>query len=141
VSDREQFLLDTNVLSESRKKQADAHVTAFLSSVEPNSLYISVLTIGELRKGITLKERNDPISASLLRSWVEGLELSFSDRILGVDSLTAKLWGELSGQRPRAVIDTLIAATAMVHGLILVTRNVVDVSDLNLKVLNPWLEG
>ena len=141
MTGRELFLLDTNVLSESRKKQADARVMEFLSSIDPGSLYISVLTVGELRKGVALKERSDPYTASLLRSWVDGLELGFSDRILGIDKPTARLWGELSAQRPRAVIDTLIAATSIVHGLTLVTRNVDDVSELNLKVLNPWLQG
>jgi toxin FitB len=138
VSGRLQYLLDTNVLSETRKKQADEHVIAFLSAVEPSALYISVLTLGELRKGVAHKGRSDPEAAKRIESWVEGLEQSFADRILGIDLATARLWGELSGQRPRPVIDTLLAATAVVHDLTLVTRNSNDVEDVPVKVLDPW---
>jgi predicted nucleic acid-binding protein len=141
VSGRLQYLLDTNVLSETRKKQADERVMAFLSAVEPSALYISVLTLGELRKGVTHKGRFDPEAAKRLEFWVEGLEEGFADRILGIDLATARLWGELSGQRPRPVIDTLLAATAVVHDLTLVTRNSSDVEDIALKVLDPWLDA
>lgn len=141
MSGRLQYLLDTNVLSETRKKQADERVMAFLSAVEPSALYISVLTLGELRKGVTHKGRFDPEAAKRLEFWVEGLEEGFADRILGIDLATARLWGELSGQRPRPVIDTLLAATAVVHGLTLVTRNSSDVEDIALKVLDPWLDA
>lgn len=141
MSGRLQYLLDTNVLSETRKKQADERVMAFLSAVEPSALYISVLTLGELRKGVTHKGRFDPEAAKRLEFWVEGLEESFADRILGIDLATARLWGELSGQRPRPVIDTLLAATAVVHDLTLVTRNSSDVEDIALKVLDPWLDA
>jgi predicted nucleic acid-binding protein len=141
VSGRLQYLLDTNVLSETRKKQADERVMAFLSAVEPSALYISVLTLGELRKGVTHKGRFDPEAAKRLEFWVEGLEESFADRILGIDLATARLWGELSGQRPRPVIDRLLAATAVVHDLTLVTRNSSDVEDIALKVLDPWLDA
>lgn len=141
MSGRLQYLLDTNVLSETRKKQADERVMAFLSAVEPSALYISVLTLGELRKGVTHKGRFDPEAAKRLEFWVEGLEEGFADRILGIDLATARLWGELSGQRPRPVIDTLLAATAVVHDLTLVTRNSSDVEDIALKVLDPWLDA
>ena len=141
MSGRLQYLLDTNVLSETRKKQADERVMAFLSAVEPSALYISVLTLGELRKGVTHKGRFDPEAAKRLEFWVEGLEEGFADRILGIDLATARLWGELSGQHPRPVIDTLLAATAVVHDLTLVTRNSSDVEDIALKVLDPWLDA
>jgi predicted nucleic acid-binding protein len=138
VSGRLQYLLDTTVLSETRKKLADARVLFFLSGVEPSALYISVLTLGELRKGVANKSRSDPEAAKKIGSWVEGLELSFADRILGIDIATAKLWGELSAQRPRPVIDTLLAATAVSHQLTLVTPNVDDVQDIPVQVLDPW---
>jgi toxin FitB len=138
VSARLQYLLDTNVLSETRKKQADHRVIAFLSAAEPSALYISVLTLGELRKGVALKKRTDPDTAKRLAGWVDGLEYSFADRILGIDATIARLWGEWSAQRPRPVIDTLLAATAATHDLTLVTRNTADVSDLKLKLLDPW---
>ncbi len=117
MSARLQYLLDTNVLSETRRKQADERVISFLAAAEPSALYISVLTLGELRKGVALKKRSDPDSAKKLGAWVDGLEFSFADRILGIDAATARLWGELSAQRPRPVIDTLLAATAVVHEL------------------------
>jgi predicted nucleic acid-binding protein len=133
-----QYLLDTNVLSETRKKLADERVMRFLSSAEPSVLFLSVLTLGELRKGVALKGRSDPSAARALGSWVDGLEFSFADRILGMDAATARLWGELSAQRPRPVVDTLLAATAVVHGLTLVTRNTVDVLDTGVTLLDPW---
>lgn len=132
------YLLDTNVLSETRRRQADPQVISFLSAAEPSALYISVLTLGELRKGVALKKRSDPDGAKKIAAWVDGLEFSFADRILGIDAATAKLWGELSAQRPRSVIDTLLAATAVVHELIFVTRNTSDVQDIKLKFIDPW---
>ena len=133
-----QYLLDTNVLSETRRKQADERVISFLTSADPSALYLSVLTLGELRKGVALKKESDLDAAKKLGSWVDGLEFSFGDRVLGVDAAIANLWGEVSAQRPRPVIDTLLAATAAVHELIFVTRNTKDVKDINVKLLNPW---
>jgi predicted nucleic acid-binding protein len=140
VSGRLEYLLDTNVLSETRKKKADAGVISFLEAAEASSLYISVLTLGELRKGIVSKKIKDPDpnAASRLAAWVEGLEFSFADRILGIDAATAKLWGDWSGQRPRPVVDTLLAATAVLHELTLVTRNLRDVRGIPVKLHNPW---
>ena len=138
MSARLQYLLDTNVLSETRRKQADERVIRFVSSAEPSVLFLSVLTLGELRKGVALKGRSDPSAARALGSWVDGLEFSFADRVLGVDAATARLWGELSAQRPRPVVDTLLAATAVVHGLTLVTRNTADVLDTGVSLFDPW---
>ncbi len=133
-----QYLLDTNVLSETRRKHADSGVMSFLSDAESSTLYFSVLTLGELRKGVTLKKDSDPDAAKKLGTWVDGLELSFADRILGIDAATATLWGEWSAERPRPVIDTLLAATAVAHNLIFVTRNTHDVREIPVKLLNPW---
>jgi toxin FitB len=138
VSGRLQYLLDTTVLSETRRRQADEQVISFLSEADPSTIYISVLTLGELRKGVARKSQTDPESAKRIGSWVEGLERSFSERILGIDSAIARLWGELSAQRPRPVVDTLLAATAVVHELTLVTRNVSDMHDIPVNVLDPW---
>lgn len=132
------YLLDTNVLSETRRKQADAGVIAFLEAADSPALYLSVLTIGELRKGIAAKRRTDPIAAKALSGWVEGLEFGFADRLLGVDAETARLWGDWSADRPRPVVDTLLAATAAQHGLTFVTRNTRDVAGLPVKTHNPW---
>lgn len=133
------YLLDTNVLSETRRRQPHRGVVAFLEGAEPTELYLSVLTLGELRKGVLLKMASDREGATRIAFWVDGLEQSFADRTIGIDAATARLWGELSAQRPRPVIDTLFAATALVHGLTLVTRNEKDVADIaGLRVLNPW---
>jgi hypothetical protein len=138
VSARLQYLLDTNILSETRRKRADERVISFLSAADASALFISVLTLGELRKGVAAKRRSDPDSARQLDLWVDGLEYSFAERILGIDLATARLWGEWSAQRARPVIDTLLAATAVAHNLTLVTRNVRDVRDLKVKLLDPW---
>jgi predicted nucleic acid-binding protein len=140
VSRRVEYLLDTNVLSETRRKKADERVMAFLAGAQPLALYINVLTLGELRKGVALKRRTDPQTATRLAGWVDGLEFSFADRILGIDTATARLWGDWSAERPRPVIDTLLAASATAHDLTLVTRNTSDVQDLPVKVLDPWID-
>lgn len=134
------YLLDTNLLSESRRKQPNAGVTAFLTQTDPTLLRISVLTLGELRKGVAIKGRSDQKAAQQIESWIDGLELSFAGQILAIDISTARLWGEWSARRPRAVVDTLLAATACVNDLVLVTRNTTDVSDLPIQILNPWDE-
>lgn len=141
MSGRLAYLLDTNVLSETRKKKADAGVIAFLEAGDAASLYISVLTLGELRKGVAKKKREDAAVAAQLAGWVDGLELSFADRILGIDAATARLWGDWSSGRPRPVVDTLLAATAVLHGLTLVTRNIRDVRGIPVELLNPWSES
>jgi predicted nucleic acid-binding protein len=138
VSGQPQYLLDTNILSETRKKQANERVLSFLSAAEPSALFISVLSLGEPRKGVVLKIRSDAEAAKRLGNWVDGLEWSFGDRILGIDAAIARQWGEMSAQRSRPVVDTLLAATALVHKLTLVTRNTNDVHDLGVKLLDPW---
>jgi len=135
-----QYLLDTNVLSETRKKQADPKVIAFLTNTDPSTLFISVLTLGELRKGVAQKQRTDPSAAQSIAAWVDGLEFGFADRILGIDAPTARLWGELSAERPRPVIDTLLAATAVTHQLTFVTRNTSDVQDIDVPLHNPFTQ-
>lgn len=132
------YLLDTNVLSETRRKKADPGVMAFLEAIDSSALYVSVLTLGELRKGIASKRRTDLTAARALAGWLEGLEFGFADRILSVDAAVARLWGEWSADRPRPVIDTLLAATAAKHGLTFVTRNTRDISGLPVKVHCPW---
>ncbi len=133
-------LLDTNFVSETRKPRPDLGVLAFLNSNDPNSAFISVLTLGELRKGVAARKLRDPDpnAAARLAAWVDGLELSFADRILGIDAATARLWGEWSSERPRPVVDTLLAATAVLHDLTLVTRNLRDVQGIPVKMLDPW---
>jgi predicted nucleic acid-binding protein len=133
------YLLDTNVVSETRRKRQDNRVASFFATVQPSELYISVLTFGELRKGAALKERSDAAIASIYTQWIDGLEAAYDTHILGVDARIAKLWGRLSADRSRPMIDTLLAATAIIHDLTLVTRNTADMSGLPVSLLNPWL--
>lgn len=132
------YLLDTNVISETRKARADSGVLSFLSTAESAALFVSVLTLGELRKGIVAKRRTDPIAANQIETWVDGIEIVFADRVLPIDTPTAKQWGELPATRSLPVIDTLIAATAIHHGLTLVTRNTRDVTSTGVLLLDPW---
>ena len=132
------YLLDTNVISETRKSRADSRVTAFLSAADTTRLFVSVLSIGELRKGVAAKRRTDPAFADQLGTWVDVIETTFADRVLPVDAATARRWGELSANRSLPVIDTLIAATAITHGLTLVTRNTRDVATTGVPLVDPW---
>jgi toxin FitB len=139
VTERAGYLLDTNVISETRRKQPDQRVLAFLADTDPSLLHVSVLTLGELRKGVALRRASDPDAAARLAEWVDGLEISYAEHILGIDLATARLWGEWFAQRPRPVTDTLLAATAVARGLTLVTRNTQDIRDLPIQFLDPWV--
>jgi predicted nucleic acid-binding protein len=134
----EGYLLDTNIVSESRRLRADAGVTAFLALARSEELFISVLTLGEFRKGVEAKRRTDPVAAEQLQLWADTIETEFADRVLPVNKTVARLWGELSAARPLPAIDTLIAATAIAHGLTLVTRNTRDMESTGVRLINPW---
>lgn len=133
-----QYLLDTNVISETRKLKPNVAVVSFLRSAGAANLFLSVLTIGELRKGAAMKGRSDFSAGAVLGAWIEGLEHGFADRILGIDMAAARLWGEWSAIRSCPVVDTLLQATAMTHGLTLVTSNISDVEDTGVQVVDPW---
>jgi predicted nucleic acid-binding protein len=130
------YLVDTNVISEARRKAPQA--VAWLRAAPPSAIYLSVITLGEIMKGIALKERSDRQAAGHLSEWLQRLRLEFSDRILPVSDQVAIEWGRIAALRPRGDCDGLIAATAQVHDLILVTRNVADFDDMNLSIVNPW---
>jgi len=133
------FLLDTNVISELRKKERCApKVNAWARTVPTNQDFLSVLVIGELRRGTALKRRRDPVFADALEKWIAQLTQVYGERILPVTLEVAETWGKLSAVRPIPPEDGLIAATALVHGLTLVTRNVKDVKGLGVSLLNPW---
>jgi len=132
------YLLDTNVVSETRKSRADGGVMAFLSAADEAGLFLSVLTLGELRKGVEARRRADRVAADRLGAWVDGIETTFADHLLPVDAAIARRWGELSAGRSLPVIDTLIAATAIGHGLTLVTRDTRDVAATGVSLLDPW---
>lgn len=130
------FLVDTNVLSEARRGTRAART--WLRSVDPTTIYLSVITLGEIMKGIALRARTDPRAAAALTAWLERLRDDHGDRILPISDRVALEWGRLAAERPRGMADGLIAATAAVHGKIIVTRNVEDFSDTRLPVINPW---
>ncbi|MGH7106375.1 MAG: type II toxin-antitoxin system VapC family toxin [Acetobacteraceae bacterium] len=132
------YLLDTNVISETRRLRADVGVIAFLAAADATSLFLSVLTLGELRKGVAAKGRTDPGAAASLGAWVDGIETMFADRVLPVDVATARCWGELPATRSLPVIDTIIAATAITYGLTLATRNTRDVGSTGVALVDPW---
>ncbi len=138
MNGQRQYLLDTKVLSETRKRQPNPRVLEFLRSAGSTGLYISVLTLGEFRKVAALKLQTDPVAARSIHDWVDGLELGFRARILNVDSAVSRLWGEWSAIRSRPVVDTLLAATALAHGLTLATRNTRNIDDLPVRFVDPW---
>ena len=124
--------------SETRKKRPDDNVVQFLSRAELSLQYISVMTIGELRKGVSNKFASDPIVASSIGEWVDRLEQRYANRVLPVNAAIASIWATLSLRRTRPVVDMLIAATALHHGLTLVTRNTHDFAGTGVLLLNPW---
>ena len=133
------YLIDTNVISEVRKgARCDARVSAWYASITDEDIYLSSLILGEIRKGAELARTRDPQKALILERWLQDVKAAFAGRVLGIDDAVADCWGRMSGVRPVAVIDGLLAATAMTHGLTLVTRNDRDVAGLGVTVLNPF---
>ena len=115
------YLVDTNVLSEARRGSNEARI--WLRSVDPTTIYLSVITLGEIMKGIAIKLRTDRRAAAALTAWLERLRLDHSDRILPISDRIALEWGRLAAERSRGMADALIAATAVIHAKIIVTRN------------------
>ena len=137
------YLIDTNVLSELRRKQADSHVVSWFAGRAAQSLFLSVLTLGEIRKGIErLADGNsDAARRRDLYDWLElDLPTFFLGRILSVDASVADQWGHLQALagRPLPAIDSLLAATALQHHLTLVTCNVKDFAYMGIDIINPW---
>ncbi|MBI3526013.1 MAG: type II toxin-antitoxin system VapC family toxin [Betaproteobacteria bacterium] len=136
------YLLDTNVVSELRKirlGKADVHVADWADSMDAADLYLSVITLQELEIGVLLAERHDPAQGAVFRTWLNQHVLpAFKDRILAVDTAVAQRSARLHVPDPRPVRDGLIAATALVHGMTLATRNVADFEQTGVAILNPW---
>ena len=130
------YLIDTCVLSEARRRTPQAE--NWLRSANPNAIYLSVITIGEIMKGIAMKARTDPAAAAVLNRWLDELRLRYAARLLPIDDAVATNWGRLMAQRSRPMADALIAATARVNNKVLVTRNVTDFADMGLDLINPW---
>lgn len=138
------FLLDTNVVSELRKVgdgKADANVVRWLSNEDASRFYLSAITLMELELGIQLVERRDRPQGARLRAWFDNQVLpEFSDRILPVDGIVALRCAGLHVPDPRAERDAYIAATALVHAMPVVTRNVADFEPTGVRVINPWID-
>jgi toxin FitB len=136
------YLLDTNVLSELRKgRHCDPRVAIWFSTVADEDLWLSVLVIGEIRRGVEAVRQRDPRKAAALERWLTRLTHDHGDRILPVDRAVAEEWGRLSAVRSASVVDGLLAATARVHGLTLATRNLRDVEWTGASCINPFTEG
>ncbi len=134
------YLLDTNIVSEIRKgSKGDTNVLNWARAASASSLFLSVITILEIEAGILMKERKDPSQGAILRSWLDSHVLpTFSDRILNIDVAVALRCARLHIPDPRSDRDALISATALVHGLIVVTRNIKDFKETGVELLNPW---
>jgi toxin FitB len=136
------FVVDTNVVSELRRVRsgkADARVAQWAASVDTAELYLSAITVHELEIGVLAAERKDPPQGRVLRAWLDDHVLpAFDGRILPVDTAVALRCAQLGVPDPRPLLDALIAATALVHGMTVVTRNVADFEPTGVRVLNPW---
>ena len=133
------WLLDTNIISEVRKGAGcDANVAKWYADVVDEEIFLSALVIGEIRKGVELVRPRDPRKAATLEHWLHQVEAAFEGRVLGINNAVAQQWGRMSAIRPIPVVDGLLAATAVTHGLTLVTRNDRDVAGLGATVLNPF---
>ena len=134
------YLLDTNIVSELRKgARANAGVTAFFASLKSEDIYLSVQTIGEIRRGLeNIRNRGDDAQADRLEDWLDALVSSHARRILGFDLECAQLWGRLMSPNPQHPIDKQIAAIALIHDLTIVTRNTTDFAATGARLLNPF---
>jgi toxin FitB len=132
------YLLDTNVISELRRREPDPHVLNWYEGVPSAQLFISVLTVGEIRMGIERLRRKDTAQAEALERWYLRLQISYRDHVIDIDLETAREWGRLSVPDPLPVIDGLIAASAKIRGWTLVTRNTADMTRSGVALLNPF---
>ena len=136
------FVLDTNVVSELRKirlGRADKNVARWADSVKTADLYLSAITVQEIEIGVLLTERRDPLQGAIFRTWFENHVLpAFAGRILPIDTAVARCSAELHVPNPGSFRDSLIAATALVHRMTLVTRNVADFQASSVPLINPW---
>ena len=136
------YLIDTNIISEVRKGQrCDPHVAAWYASIADEELFLSTLALGEIRKGVELARAKDPHRAAALERWLRQVEEAFDGRVLGIDNAVSDQWGRMSAIRSIPIIDGLLAATAAIHGLTLVTRNDRDIAGVGAMVLNPFRTG
>jgi toxin FitB len=132
------YLLDTNVLSEVRRPRGDEKVKRWISSAFVSDLYLSVLVVGEIRRGTERLKRRDPEGAKVYEAWLDTVLKEYADRILPIDTEVAEEWGRISVLDPVPIVDGLMAATAKVRGMTFVTRNTADVERTGVRLLNPF---
>jgi toxin FitB len=132
------YLLDTNVLSEVRRPRGDSGVKRWISSVPTEDLYLSVLTLGEVRRGIGLLSGRDHVQADFYEAWLVTVLRDYADRVLPVDAEAAEEWGRMNVPDPISIVDGLMAATAKVRNMTFVTRNAADVARTGVRLLNPF---
>lgn len=132
------FLLDTDVVSLLRRPDRHPEAARWLQGQRPADVFMSVVTLAEIERGLAQQQRRDPAFARDLSTWMERTVASFADRIIGVDAATARLWGRMSGGIGHFNVDLLIAATALVRGLTVVTRNRRHFEPTGARVLNPF---
>lgn len=133
------YLVDTNVLSEARKpRRANAGVTGWLAATPPEQLHLSVLVVGEVRRGTDALARRDPRAAAVFEDWLRAVRREYAERILPITEEIAQQWGRTNAVRPIPAVDGLMAATAVVHDLTFVTRDERDVEGTGARTLNPF---
>jgi predicted nucleic acid-binding protein len=132
------YLLDTCIISELRRANCNAGVAAWMSNIEPDEAFLSVITLGEIRRGIELHRAKDARTAGALERWLLGLESHYDERVLPITSAVADRWGRLSPGQPLPVSDGLIAATGLEHKLTVVTRNAADFQRSGVNTLDPF---
>ncbi|MDD9981135.1 MAG: type II toxin-antitoxin system VapC family toxin [Gammaproteobacteria bacterium] len=132
------FLIDTDVLSALRRRDRNPDVVRWISDQRTTELYLSVVSVGEVERGIVRQRRRDPAFAQMLAAWLDGVLALYGERILAVDLSTARRWGRLCGVLGNEGVDLLIAVTALEHGLTVVTRNVRHFEPAGVPVLNPF---
>ena len=133
------YLLDTDVLSALRRRQRDPAVARWVEAQRTSNLYLSVVTVGEVERGIVRQRRRDPAFAEALAGWLDRVLAWYGDQVLSVDLPTARRWGQLSGALGHEGADLLIAATALEHGLTVVTGNTRHFEPTGVAVLNPFV--
>ena len=132
------YLLDTNVVSEARKPRGNAGVKRWIASKPREDLHLSVLTLGEVRRGVERLRRRDPEQAGVYEAWLDTVLRDFADRIVPVNAAGAEEWGRMNVQDPVPAVDGLMAATAKVRNMTFVTRNTSDVERTGVRLLNPF---
>ena len=132
------YLLDTNVISEVRRPKPNAAVKSWFEEAAGEDLFLSVLVIGEIRQGIERLRRRDPEQAGTFERWLDTLQQDFRDRLLPVSAAVGDAWGRLNAPAPLPVVDSLLAATAIVHGLVFVSRDTSKLEGAGVPLLNPW---